>query len=94
MRDLYAPFEIGLRSPSGVYRHEIPGGQLSNLRQQAAELGLADRFEELEELYARCNTLLGNLIKVTPTSKLVGDLALSLMSSGVDPAELARPARQ
>lgn len=91
VRDLYAPFEMGLRSPSGtVYPHEIPGGQLSNLRQQAAELGLANRFAELEDLYARCNTLLGNLIKVTPTSKVVGDLALYLMSGGMDPAELER----
>ena len=95
VRALYAPFESGLRSPTGtVYRHEIPGGQLSNLRQQATALGLADRFEEIERLYARCDDLLGGLIKVTPTSKVVGDLALSLASSGADPAALAEdPAR-
>ncbi|QIN81436.1 pyruvate carboxylase [Rubrobacter tropicus] len=89
VRTLYAPFEAGLRSPTGtVYRHEIPGGQLSNLRQQAREMGLGTRFEEIERLYARCDDLLGNLVKVTPTSKVVGDLALYLLSSGLDPEEL------
>ena len=91
VRSLYAPFEAGLRSPTGtVYRHEIPGGQLSNLRQQAISLGLGDRFEEVELLYARCDRLLGRLVKVTPTSKVVGDLALYLLSAGVDPEEFAR----
>ncbi|HUH06175.1 MAG TPA: pyruvate carboxylase [Egibacteraceae bacterium] len=89
VRTMYAPFESGLRSPTGtVYRHEIPGGQLSNLRQQAAALGLAERFEEVERLYARCDKLLGRLIKVTPTSKVVGDLALYLASAGIDPDDL------
>ncbi len=88
-RTLYAPFEAGLRSPSGtVYRHELPGGQLSNLRQQALDMGLAGRFEEVEYLYARCDDLLGHLVKVTPTSKVVGDLALYLLSAGIDPDEL------
>jgi pyruvate carboxylase len=58
-----------------VYRHEIPGGQLSNLRQQAIALGLGDRFEDVERSYALANELLGNIIKVTPTSKVVGGLA-------------------
>jgi pyruvate carboxylase len=90
VRTLYAPFEAGLRSPTGtVYRHEIPGGQLSNLRQQAMALGLAERFEEVEDLYARCDELLGRLVKVTPTSKVVGDLALYLLSAGIDPNKLA-----
>ncbi len=91
VRTLYAPFEAGLRSPTGtVYRHEIPGGQLSNLRQQALAMGLADRFEEVERLYARCDDLLGHLVKVTPTSKVVGDLALYLLSAGIDPDELEK----
>ena len=90
VRTLYAPFEAGLRSPTGtVYRHEIPGGQLSNLRQQAVAMGLGDRFEEVERLYALCDDLLGNIVKVTPTSKVVGDLALYLLSSGTDPEKLA-----
>jgi pyruvate carboxylase len=89
VRTLYAPFEAGLRSPTGtVYRHEIPGGQLSNLRQQAKALGLAGRFEEVEHLYARCDSLLGRLIKVTPTSKVVGDLALYMLSAGIEPEGL------
>ncbi|MDH3681961.1 MAG: pyruvate carboxylase [Acidimicrobiia bacterium] len=83
VRRLYAPFEAGLVSPTGtVYRHEIPGGQLSNLRQQAVALGLGDRFEEIEGAYAACDEMLGRLIKVTPTSKVVGDLALQLVATG------------
>ncbi len=91
VRTLYAPFEAGLRSPTGtLYRHEIPGGQLSNLRQQAIEMGLGERFEEVEEYYARCDAMLGRIVKVTPTSKVVGDLALYLLSAGIDPDDFAR----
>lgn len=87
VRALYSPFESGLRSPTGrVYRHEIPGGQLSNLRQQAKSLGLADKFEEIEATYAAADAMLGRLVKVTPSSKVVGDLALHLVGAGVDPA--------
>ena len=90
VRHVYAPFEAGLPSPTGtVYRHEIPGGQLSNLRAQARALGLGHRFEEVERLYAACSDLLGRPIKVTPSSKVVGDLALHLVASGVSPEELA-----
>lgn len=89
VRNLYAPFEAGLRSPTGtVYRHEIPGGQLSNLRQQAIALGLGDRFEDVERLYAACDRILGRPVKVTPSSKVVGDLALHLVASGVTPETL------
>jgi pyruvate carboxylase len=85
VRDLYAPFEAGLRAPTGaVYRHEIPGGQLTNLRQQAISLGLGDRWAEVSECYAIANELLGKPIKVTPTSKVVGDLALFIASGAVD----------
>ena len=90
VRRVYAPFEAGLPSPTGtVYRHEIPGGQLSNLRAQAKALGIGHRFEEVERLYAACNELLGRPIKVTPSSKVVGDLALHMVASGVTPDELA-----
>jgi pyruvate carboxylase len=95
LRKVYAPFESGLPAPTGrVYRHEIPGGQLSNLRQQAVALGLGDRFEEIEESYAAADRMLGRLIKVTPTSKVVGDLALALVGAGVSADEFAAdPAR-
>jgi pyruvate carboxylase len=89
-RRVYAPFESGLPAPTGrVYRHEIPGGQLSNLRQQAIALGLGERFEEVEDMYAAANDILGNVVKVTPSSKVVGDLALALVGIGADPAEFA-----
>jgi pyruvate carboxylase len=95
MRKVYAPFESGLPGPTGrVYHHEIPGGQLSNLRQQAIALGLGDRFEEVEEAYAGADRVLGRLIKVTPSSKVVGDLALALVGAGVSADEFASdPAR-
>ncbi|OBJ86945.1 pyruvate carboxylase [Mycobacterium gordonae] len=95
LRKVYAPFESGLPGPTGrVYHHEIPGGQLSNLRQQAIALGLGDRFEEIEEAYAGADRVLGRLIKVTPSSKVVGDLALALVGSGLSADEFASdPAR-
>ena len=90
LRKVYAPFESGLPGPTGrVYHHEIPGGQLSNLRQQAIALGLGDRFEEVEEAYAGADRVLGRLIKVTPSSKVVGDLALALVGAGVSADEFA-----
>ena len=88
VRKVYAPFESGLASPTGrVYRHEIPGGQLSNLRQQAIALGLGDRFELIEDCYAAADRMLGRLVKVTPSSKVVGDLALHLVGAGVEPKD-------
>ncbi|MFP1153161.1 pyruvate carboxylase [Mycobacterium sherrisii] len=90
LRKVYAPFESGLPGPTGrVYRHEIPGGQLSNLRQQAIALGLGDRFEEVEEAYAGADRVLGRLIKVTPSSKVVGDLALALVGASASADEFA-----
>ncbi len=88
VRKLYSPFESGLPGPTGrVYHHEIPGGQLSNLRQQAIALGLADRFEDIEDWYAEASRILGRPTKVTPSSKVVGDLALHLVAMDVDPAD-------
>lgn len=87
VRRVYAPFESGLPAPTGrVYRHEIPGGQLSNLRQQAIALGLGEKFEQIEDMYAAANQILGRVPKVTPSSKVIGDLALSLVAAGADPA--------
>ncbi|MGN6197670.1 pyruvate carboxylase [Humibacter sp.] len=86
VRGLYAPFESGLPGPTGrVYTHEIPGGQLSNLRQQAKALGLAEDFELIEDMYAAANRILGRIPKVTPSSKVVGDLALHLAAVHADP---------
>jgi pyruvate carboxylase len=86
VRYAYAPFESGLMGPTGrVYTHEIPGGQLSNLRQQAIALGLGDRFEVIEDWYAAANRMLGRPTKVTPSSKVVGDLALQMAAAGADP---------
>jgi pyruvate carboxylase len=88
VRELYHPFESGLPAPTGrVYRHEIPGGQLSNLRTQAIALGLGERFEVVEDLYAAANQILGRIVKVTPSSKAVGDLALYLAGVDADPAD-------
>ncbi|WP_166971698.1 pyruvate carboxylase [Brevibacterium atlanticum] len=90
VRKVYAPFESGLAGPTGrVYRHEIPGGQLSNLRQQAVALGLGERFEDIEHMYAAADSILGHLVKVTPSSKVVGDLALHLVGAGVSPEDFA-----
>lgn len=88
VRGIYAPFESGLPAPTGrVYHHEIPGGQLSNLRQQAIALGLGEQFEQIEDMYSAADKMLGRLVKVTPSSKVVGDLALQLVGLGADPAE-------
>ncbi len=95
LRKVYAPFESGLPAPTGrVYSHEIPGGQLSNLRQQAIALGFGDRFEDIETNYAAADRILGRLVKVTPSSKVVGDLALALLGAGITADEFASdPAR-
>ena len=99
VRKVYAPFESGLPAPTGrVYDHEIPGGQLSNLRQQAIALGLGEKFEQIEAMYAASSRILGRPTKVTPSSKVVGDLALHLVAVGRgpggvrgQPAELRHP---
>ena len=86
VRRVYLPFESGLPAPTGrVYHHEIPGGQLSNLRQQAMALGLANDFELIEDMYAAADRILGRIPKVTPSSKVVGDLALHLAAVNADP---------
>ncbi|WP_166983482.1 pyruvate carboxylase [Paramicrobacterium fandaimingii] len=90
VRHLYKPFESGLSGPTGrVYKHEIPGGQLSNLRQQAIALGLENDFELIEDMYAAADSILGRVPKVTPSSKVVGDLALHLAAVHADPDDFA-----
>lgn len=95
VRRAYRPFESGLPGPTGrVYHHEIPGGQLSNLRVQAVALGLGEQFEKIEDLYAASSRILGRPPKVTPSSKVVGDLALALAAADADPADFEEnPAR-
>jgi pyruvate carboxylase len=84
VRTYYYPFESGLKSGNGeVYTHEIPGGQYSNLKPQAESLGLADRFHEITDMYAEVNELFGDIIKVTPSSKVVGDMAQYLVSNNL-----------
>ena len=88
VRTLYAPFESGLRASSAeVYAYEMPGGQYSNLFQQAKALGLASRWPEVCKTYADVNMLFGDIVKVTPTSKVVGDMALFLVANNLTPAD-------
>jgi pyruvate carboxylase len=88
-RQLYAPFESGLKSGSAdVYFHEMPGGQYTNLQFQARELGLADRWPAIKRAYAAANRLLGDLIKVTPSSKVVGDLAQFMVQNDLEEADV------
>lgn len=89
VREVYYPFEAGLVSGSAdVYDHEIPGGQYSNLKRQARSMGLADRMPELAKTYATVNQMFGDLIKVTPSSKVVGDFALYMMTNNLTEAEV------
>jgi pyruvate carboxylase len=84
VRNYYYPFESGLKSGSGeVYTHEIPGGQYSNLKGQAIALGLEDKFPEVTRMYGEVNSLFGDIIKVTPSSKVVGDMAQYLISNNL-----------
>ncbi len=84
VREFYYPFESGLKAGTAeVYEHEIPGGQYSNLRPQAIALGLGDQFEQIKKNYKAANELFGNVIKVTPSSKVVGDFALYMTANGL-----------
>ena len=89
MREYYYPFESELRAGTAeVYKHEIPGGQYSNLLPQARSLGLEDKFELIKENYARVNQMFGNIVKVTPSSKVVGDMALFMTSNDLSPEDV------
>lgn len=85
VRPYYKSFESDIRAPhTEVYKHEMPGGQYSNLSQQAKSLGLGERFNEVKEMYARVNLLFGDIVKVTPSSKVVGDMALYMVQNHLD----------
>jgi len=89
VRDYYAPFESGLKGGTAeVYEHEIPGGQYSNFKPQVAGVGLLDRWEECKEMYRKVNLLFGDIVKVTPTSKVVGDMAMFLVKNNLQPEDI------
>jgi pyruvate carboxylase len=95
VRRYYAPFEADIRSgTSDVYNHEMPGGQYTNLREQARAMGLEHRWPEVSKAYADVNILFGDIVKVTPTSKVVGDMALFMVANDLKPAEVKNPERE
>ncbi|WP_195820621.1 pyruvate carboxylase [Roseobacter sp. MH60115] len=92
VRSHYAAFETGMQAPSSeVYLHEMPGGQFTNLKAQAASLGLDDRWHEVAQTYADVNQMFGDIVKVTPSSKVVGDMALMMVSQNLSRADVENP---
>jgi pyruvate carboxylase len=92
VRAQYAAFESGLQAPaSEVYLHEMPGGQFTNLKAQARSLGLEERWNEVAQTYADVNQMFGDIVKVTPSSKVVGDMALMMVSQGLTRAQVEDP---
>jgi pyruvate carboxylase len=92
VRGQYAAFESGLQAPaSEVYLHEMPGGQFTNLKAQARSLGLEERWHEVAQMYADVNQMFGDIVKVTPSSKVVGDMALMMVSQGLTRAQVEDP---
>ncbi len=95
VREFYRPFESDLKGPDAdLYLHEMPGGQFTNLQEQARVLGLASRWGEVCRMYADVNRLLGDIVKVTPTSKSVGDLALFLVTNNLPVEAVLDPSRE
>lgn len=95
VRESYYPFEENLKSPnSEVYQHEMPGGQITNLQQQAASLGLRDRWRDVCRSYAAANQLFGDIVKVTPSSKVVGDMAMFMVHNNLTTEDVLNPKRQ
>ncbi|MEO9682919.1 MAG: pyruvate carboxylase [Tateyamaria sp.] len=92
VREHYAAFESGMQAPSSeVYLHEMPGGQFTNLKAQARSLGLEERWHEVARTYADVNDMFGDIVKVTPSSKVVGDMALMMVSQGLTRTEVEDP---
>jgi len=88
-REVYAPFDTAPKTGSAeVYLHEMPGGQYTNLKEQAASMGLAHRWHEIARTYAEVNQLFGDIVKVTPSSKVVGDMTMFLITRGIKPADV------
>ena len=89
VREVYAPFDTAPKTGSAeVYLHEMPGGQYTNLKEQAASMGVSRRWPEIARTYAEVNQLFGDIVKVTPSSKVVGDMALFLFSKGIKTADV------
>ena len=89
VREFYRPFDTAPKSGSAeVYLHEMPGGQYTNLKEQAAAMGVTHRWPEIARIYAEVNQLFGDIVKVTPSSKVVGDMALFLFTRGIKPADV------
>jgi len=89
VREYYYPFESGLKaSAADVFQHEIPGGQYSNLKPQAVALGLGDKFEQIKDMYATVNGMFGDIVKVTPSSKVVGDMAQFMVANDLTPEDV------
>jgi pyruvate carboxylase len=94
VRQYYAPFETDLRAgTASVYRHEMPGPQYTNLREQARGMGLEHRWAEICHMYAEVNLLFGDIVKITPTSTAVADMALYMVANGLTPADVQHPER-
>lgn len=95
VRDHYAAFEADMKAGTAqVYLHEMPGGQVTNLRQQARSLGIEEKWDQVAHAYADVNTLFGDIVKVTPTSKVVGDMALMMVTGGLSPSDIAAPDKE
>lgn len=95
VRHAYAPFEPDMRAgTSDVYNHEMPGGQYTNLREQARAMGLEDRWPDISKAYAEVNQLFGDIVKVTPTSKVVGDMALFMVANDLKPADVSDASKE
>ncbi|MEC3765317.1 MULTISPECIES: pyruvate carboxylase [Cupriavidus] len=95
VRRYYAPFESEIRAGTAdVYRHEMPGGQYTNLREQARSLGIEHRWTEVSRAYAEVNQMFGDIVKVTPTSKVVGDLALMMVANDLSAADVCDPGKE
>ena len=95
VRHLYAPFESDMRAgTASVFVHGMPGGQYTNLREQARSLGLEHHWPDVETAYAQVNQLFGDIIKVTPTSKVVGDMALFMVTNDLTPDQVADPGHE
>ena len=89
VRERYAGFEAGIKNPStDIYRYEMPGGQYTNLKSQVESLGLGHQFEDVKEMYVKVNDMLGDIVKVTPSSKMVGDLAIFMVQNQLTPENI------